>query len=42
MENGTTQGRAKSSGSQIISIAVSEDFVASLDQSGKLSVLTVK
>ena len=42
MEDGTTQGRAKPSGSQVISIAVSEDFIASLDQSGKLSVLTVK
>jgi outer membrane protein assembly factor BamB len=42
MKDGTTQGRAKPSGSQVISIAISEDFVASLDQSGKLSVLTVK
>ena len=41
-EDGVTKGRIKLSRSQVITISTSDENIVSLDQSGKLSVLTVK
>ncbi|MDA9636126.1 outer membrane protein assembly factor BamB [SAR86 cluster bacterium] len=41
-EDGVTKGRIKLSRSQVITISTSDQNIVSLDQSGKLSVLTAK
>ena len=41
-EDGVTKGRIKLSRSQLITVSTSDENIVSLDQSGKLSVLTVE